>query len=72
MAGVGTMSYRRFAAYNVIGGVAWVAMFTAAGYRFAELPMVKKNFHYVILAIVVLSCVPPVVEFLKARREPAS
>ena len=69
VAGVGTMSYRRFAAYNVIGGVAWVFLFTAAGYRFAELPLVKKNFHYVILAIVVLSCVPPVVEFLKARRE---
>ena len=70
VAGIGTMEYRKFAVYNVVGGIAWVFAFVLAGYRFAELPMVKQNFHYVILAIIVLSVIPPVLEFVKAHREP--
>ncbi|MBI5597588.1 MAG: DedA family protein [Elusimicrobia bacterium] len=69
VAGVGTMEYRRFAAYNVVGGVFWVLSFVLAGYKFAGLPMVKKNFHFVILAIIILSVIPPVIEFVKAHRE---
>ena len=70
-AGIGRMAYRRFAIYNVAGGLAWVILFTLAGYFFGNIPAVKTNFHYVILAIIVLSLVPPVVEVLRARREEA-
>lgn len=75
VAGIGSMSYRKFAAYNVIGAVLWVTGFTLAGYYFGNLPAVKKNFQYVILAIIVLSVLPAVIEVLKARkasRGPAS
>ena len=59
---------RSFAAYNVVGGVVWVAAFTLAGYFFGNVPVVKRNFHYVIVAIIVISMLPPVIEFLRARR----
>jgi len=71
VAGIGTMSYPRFAIYNVTGGAAWTAAFLLAGYKFAGLPVVKHHFHYVILAIIVISCIPPAAEFLRARKEPA-
>ena len=69
VAGIGTMSYTRFAAYNVIGSIAWTTTFLLAGYKFAGLPVVKNHFHYVILAIIIISFIPPVVEFVKAWRE---
>ncbi len=69
VAGIGKMSYRRFAIYNVAGGVAWVFLFTLAGYFFGDLPWVKTNFHYVIVAIIVLSVLPPVYEVWRVRRE---
>lgn len=68
VAGIGRMGYARFALYNIAGGVAWVLLFTLAGWRFANIPFVKKQFHYVILAIIVLSVLPAVVEWWKARR----
>ena len=68
VAGIGRMRYAQFAAFNVVGGVVWVAAFTLAGYYFGELAVVKQNFHYVILAIIVISTLPPVIEFLRARR----
>ncbi|MBI5209552.1 MAG: DedA family protein [Elusimicrobia bacterium] len=70
VAGIGKMTYPRFALYNVSGGVAWTVLFLGAGYKFANLPVVKKHFHYVILAIIVLSVIPVVVEFIKARYYP--
>lgn len=72
VAGVGVMNYRRFLAYNVIGGVAWVTLFTLAGYYFGNLALVKQNFSLVVLAIIILSVVPIVVEVVKARREPVA
>jgi membrane-associated protein len=72
VAGIGQMSYPRFAFYNVIGGVSWVWSFLLLGYWFGDLPFVKKNFTIVILAIIVISLIPAVVEFIKARRAPAS
>jgi len=71
VAGIGQMRYARFAAYNVVGGIVWVVAFTVAGYVFGNVPAVKSNFHYVILAIIILSVLPPVIEFLRARRETA-
>lgn len=70
VAGVGRMTYRRFALFNVVGAVAWVVSFVALGHFFGNLAFVKKNFQYVILAIIVISVLPGVVEFLRARTEP--
>jgi len=69
VAGVGTMKYRRFIAYNVVGGVIWVALFISLGYFFGNIPFVKKHFELVIFAIIFISFIPPVLEFFKARRE---
>lgn len=68
VAGIGEMSYRRFALYNVVGAVAWVTVFVWAGWQFGKTPFVQKNFHYVILAIIVLSVLPAAFEWWRARR----
>jgi membrane-associated protein len=69
VAGIGAMSYGRFLAYNVVGGVLWVAVCLFAGYFFGNLPFVKKNFSLVIVAIVLVSILPALVEYLRHRRE---
>ena len=71
VAGIGKMSYGYFITYNLVGGVVWVALFTFAGYFFGNIPFVKKNFEFVILAILLISVVPIFYEALKARRESA-
>jgi len=68
VAGIGHMSYRKFAAYNVIGAILWVTIFVWAGWQFGKTPFVQKNFHYVIVAIIVLSILPGVFEVWRARR----
>lgn len=70
VAGIGKMSYRRFALFNMSGAIVWVCGFSLAGYWFGNLAVVKKNFQYVILAIIFLSIMPAVVEYLKDRRTP--
>jgi membrane-associated protein len=72
VAGIGNMRYGRFALYNIVGGLLWVFSFTVAGYFFGNVPMVKRNFHFVIVAIIVISFMPPVIEYLRARRESAA
>ena len=67
VAGVGSMSYRKFASYNVIGAIVWVSSFLFLGFKFGELEFVKKNFTYVILGIIVFSILPPVVEVIKEK-----
>ena len=69
VAGIGRMNYSRFAMFNVSGGIAWVCSFLFAGYFFGAVPVVKRNFHVVIVAIVIISVLPPIFEFLRARRE---
>ena len=69
VAGIGKMTYRHFIAYNIIGGFVWIYLFTYAGYFFGALPVVQKNFKIVILAIIFLSILPIVFEFIRARRE---
>jgi membrane-associated protein len=69
VAGVGKMTYGHFISYNIVGGIAWVALFTFMGYFFGNLPFVKDNFELVIFAIIFISFIPPVVEFFKARKE---
>lgn len=70
VAGVGTMDYKKFISYNVIGGVLWVSLFTFAGYFFGNIPFVKENFHYVVVVIVVLSVIPMVYEYIQNKRHP--
>lgn len=69
LAGVGKMTYPRFAAYNVLGAVLWVVLFVGGGYLFGNIVLVKKNFTLVILAIVAISLLPGVWEWLRSRRE---
>ncbi|MDR2301406.1 MAG: DedA family protein [Deltaproteobacteria bacterium] len=71
VAGVGHMVYPRFMFYNLIGGVAWSAIFITAGYFFGSLPLVKDNFTLVILAIVFISVLPMVFEYFKQVRKKA-
>jgi membrane-associated protein len=66
VAGIGAMSYGRFLAYNVLGGVVWVALFVYGGYFFGTWRIVQENFSLVVLAIVLLSVLPMIIEFLKA------
>ena len=68
VAGAGGMSYGRFQAYNVAGGIAWTASFLYGGYFFGNLPFVKRNFTLVILAIIILSIMPGVIEYWRHRR----
>ena len=69
VAGVGKMTYARFLSYNIVGGLLWVSVCVFAGYFFGNLAFVKKNFSVVILAIVVISLLPAVVEYLRHRAE---
>ena len=72
VAGVGRMQYRRFWLFNFSGGVAWVLLFLLGGFYFGTAPFVQRNFHLVILAIIVLSVLPIGIEWLNARRKPSS
>ncbi len=67
VAGIGSMGYRRFIQFNVIGGLAWVAICLAGGYLFGNIPVVKTNFSIVILGIVAVSILPAVLEFIRHK-----
>jgi len=68
MAGVGNMPYGKFTIYNFIGGAAWVLVGVLSGFFFGHLPFVQKNFSLVILAIVFISLIPAVLEYLKHQK----
>lgn len=68
VAGVGTMDYDTFVAYNVIGGVLWVGVFTLLGYFFGTIPFIQENFHYAVLVIITLSLVPMMYEYIQHKR----
>ena len=67
VAGVGSMTYKKFLAYNVTGGVMWIFLLTLAGYFFGNIPIVRKNFTLVIFAIIIISVLPGVIEYLRQR-----
>ncbi|MDP9704627.1 UNVERIFIED_ORG: membrane-associated protein [Rahnella aquatilis] len=71
VAGMGQMSYRHFAAYNVIGALVWVLLFTYAGYLFGDLPIVQENLKLLIVAIIVVSILPGVIEIWRHKRAAA-
>lgn len=67
VAGVGSMTYSKFIAYNIIGGIVWCAVFIYSGYFFGNLEFVKNNFSIVIIAIIIISTIPAVTEFIKHK-----
>lgn len=67
VAGVGKMDYWIFASYNIIGGILWVAIGVFSGYLFGNIPFVKENFSLIIIAIVVISVIPAIIEFWRHR-----
>jgi membrane-associated protein len=68
MAGVGQMNYKKFALYNLVGGLLWVTIGLWSGWWFGGLPWVEKNFSLVVLAIIVISLIPAVFEFYKHKK----
>ncbi|MBS0876419.1 MULTISPECIES: DedA family protein [unclassified Tatumella] len=69
IAGMGKMSYRQFGLFNIAGGVAWVLLFSYAGYLFGDLPVVQKNLNLLIVAIIVISILPGIIEVWRHRRQ---
>jgi membrane-associated protein len=70
-AGIARMNFWRFQLFNLIGSIAWVALFLYLGYLFGNTALIKNNFSYVILAVIVLSLLAPLIEWLKHRRSKA-
>ncbi len=68
VAGIGAMTHWRFSLYNIAAGIAWVGIFVFAGYYFGNIAVVKRNFTLVIFAIIFISILPAVIEFLRHRR----
>jgi membrane-associated protein len=68
VAGIGSMTYGRFIIYNISGGISWVLIFVFAGYFFGNIPFIKGNFSLAIMAIILLSILPGIVEFIRHRK----
>lgn len=71
VAGIGRMGNWRFAMFNAVGALLWVASLTYAGYLFGNIPFIKNNLTLVIVAIIVISLLPGVIAYLKTRTQPA-
>lgn len=67
IAGIGKMDYFKFLSFNVIGGILWVTLFTLAGYFFGRMSIIKENFSIVIIAIILVSFIPVVIEYIKHK-----
>jgi membrane-associated protein len=67
VAGMGKMTYRRFATFNVTGGIAWAVIFLLAGYFFGTLDFVKRNLQILVVVIIFISVMPAVIEVLRAK-----
>src|SRR5690349_21230801 len=68
VAGMGSMSYGKFATYNIAGGIPWIGSLLFAGYLFGNIPLVKDDFGLVAIAIILVSVLPAVFEYFKSRR----
>lgn len=69
VAGLSGMSYTKFFLYNILGGALWVCSFLCLGYFFGNMPIIKSNFQYVMLGIIVFSLLPLAFEFLRGKKE---
>ncbi|HVO74110.1 MAG TPA: DedA family protein [Ignavibacteriaceae bacterium] len=69
VAGVGSMTYTKFIPFNISGGFLWVGIFTYSGYFFGNIPFVKNNYSFVIVAIIIISLLPGIIEFLRHRKK---
>jgi membrane-associated protein len=67
VAGMGSMEYKKFLLYNIIGGIVWVAAFVFTGFWFGNVPCIKNNFEFVVLGIIVVSLLPVVIKLIKMR-----
>ncbi|WP_273778119.1 DedA family protein [Acinetobacter sp. GSS19] len=67
VAGTGSMNYKYFLTYNVIGAFCWIASFVTLGYLFGNMPIVKDNFTHLIFGIIILSILPGVIGFIRQR-----
>lgn len=71
VAGIGTMNYRHYVTYSIIGGVSWIGSLILAGYFFGNIPVIKNNLTLMILVIVFISFVPAMVQFIRHRGQRA-
>jgi len=67
VAGIGSMTYGKFIVYNIAGGISWILVFVFGGYYFGNIPAVKRNFTLVIMAIIIISILPGVIEYIRQR-----
>jgi len=67
VAGVGEMHYGKFISFNVIGGIVWVVLVTLVGFFFGNIPVVKHNFSMVIIAIILISIAPMIIQALNSK-----
>ena len=72
VAGIGTMRYARFLSFNIIGGLAWTALFIITGYLFGNIPFIKQNFSLVIFVIILISLLPGIIEYFRHRKDTVS
>ena len=68
VAGVGAMTYSKFIIYNVGGGLLWVLSIGLAGYYFGNIPVIRNNFSVMVIAIIIVSIMPPIIEYLRHKR----
>ena len=69
VAGIGEMTYKKFMTYNIVGAVAWIFIFIPLGYFFGNLPFIQSNFKLVMIAIIIISILPPIIEFIRERNK---
>lgn len=69
VAGIGTMKYFRFLTFSIIGNITWVTLFASGGYFFGNIPLVRKNFTFAILAIIFISLLPMIIAIVKNLME---
>ncbi len=68
LSGIGNMHYTTFITYNIIGGTLWITLFLLLGYFFGSTTFVKAHFSFIIIAIIAISCMPMVIEYLRHRK----
>jgi membrane-associated protein len=68
VAGIGTMNYRLYVMFSILGGVAWIGSLTLAGYFFGNIPIIKNNLTLMIIVIIFISFIPAIREYIRHRR----